>query len=589
MAPYPHTDVPLGRSNRLPYRPRPFLRPFEWVLAVLLFVSALTTGTALLYQANSATLVDIPRRGGVHVEGIIGSPRFINPLLAVSDADNDLTTLVYAGLLAPAPDGTLVPELAERYSISDDGRTYSFMLRENLTFHDGTALTTADVAFTIKLAQDALLKSPKFLNWDGVEVVVHNEREIDLILAEPYAPFIENTTLGVLPKHIWGELGPDEVPFSQFNSTPIGSGPYAIARVARDTGGIPVRYELTAFDRYVLGTPHVTTLAFNLYRNSTEVLNAFARGDVDGVHSVPNDMLEGLVNSPSKSSIIRAPHLRVFALFLNHNRQPLFLRNEVADALRATVPKRTIVSSVLGGYGTVLEGPIPPGLLGYRELPNDTAGPATTTEVLVNEARTRLEAGGWQRGDGGIYERTSDDKTTRLSLALTTANTPELVRASEIVAAAWRDLGAEVELKVFDPSDLTQSVIRPRRFDALLFGIVVGRELDLYAFWHSSQRNDPGLNIAQYADIDADSLLSRARAATSSEARMELHRQFDALLARSNSVIFLYSPDFTYLVRDTLHGVRFAHVTTPSDRFTDVHTWYKETDRVWPFIERLVR
>lgn len=578
------------QDTRQPYERRarrtPFFRPAEWVLATLLGLVALTMGTTLLYRANSATLVSIPKDGGVHVEGILGSPRFINPLLAVSDADNDLTTLVYAGLLTLAPDGSLVPELAESYTISDDGRTYHFVLKDDLTFQDGTPLTTADVAFTVERAKDVLLKSPKFLNWDGVDVVVHNEKEIDFVLPEPYAPFIENTTLGILPMHIWGQLATDEFPFSEFNNTAVGSGPYQIENVVRDAGGIPTRYELRSFDRYALGAPHLSKLVFNLYRNNEELIAAYDKGAVDAMHSIPHEQLENLAGA-NDTKLYRAPYLRVFALFLNHNRQPLFLRDEVATALAMAVPKQAIVSKVLGGYGTILNGPFPPGM-----LPADTDTPHENTvdgsESTLAEAQALLESAGWERGEDGVYVRTTEKETLRLALALVTANTPELVGATETVAESWRKLGVDVDLKVFDPSDLTQSVIRPRRYDALLFGIVVGREMDMYAFWHSSQRNDPGLNIAQYADIEADSLLTNARAATSSAERTELYARFDTLVRKAHTAVFLYSPDFLYVTRDAIQGIQFRNVTTPADRFAGVHEWYKDTDHVWPFIEDLL-
>ncbi|MCH7975051.1 MAG: ABC transporter substrate-binding protein, partial [Bacteroidetes bacterium] len=115
----------------------------------------------------------------------------------------DLTALVYSGLLKATPDGGLVPDLAKSYTISNDGLNYTFVLRDDITFHDGEPITIDDILFTIEKTQDPTLKSPKRANWDGVAVTKINGQKIQFILRQPYAPFLENTTLGILPRHLW--------------------------------------------------------------------------------------------------------------------------------------------------------------------------------------------------------------------------------------------------------------------------------------------------------------------------------------------------------------------------------------------------
>jgi len=166
---------------------------------LLLIVSSFT----LLWKVNETMLVKIPAKGGSFTEGVVGTPRFANPLFAVSDADRDVTTLVYSGLLRATEGGNLVPDLAKRFEISEDGLAYTFILKDDLVWHDGKPITADDIVFTVEKAQDPTLRSPKRASWDGVTVEKINDKEVRFTLLQPYTPFLENTTMGILPKHIW--------------------------------------------------------------------------------------------------------------------------------------------------------------------------------------------------------------------------------------------------------------------------------------------------------------------------------------------------------------------------------------------------
>lgn len=581
------------------------LGAFERFVVIALLTIIVVSGTSILYSKNREVFVEIPRPGGKHIEGIVGTPRFINPLLAISQADRDLTGLVYAGLMTRDKDGTLIPELAERYEISEDGTQYTFVLRENLTFHDETSLTADDVIFTVTQAANPSVRSTVFADWDGVQVEKIDERTIVFTLPEPYAPFIENTTIGILPAHIWSRLSAEEFAVSQFNITPVGSGPYKIGLndVLRDKSGIASGYRLTKFDAYALGTPYIHTLEFLLFSNTDDAITAYTSGKVHAISGIDPSQLDALLANPilPKTAIHRTPLLRVFGIFFNHNKQPVFLKDSVREALEIATPKRAVVGEVLRGYGTVLDAPLPSFITGVpsdeEDKKDDTSNTEEETEIeeedttpsmpinSIEHARMVLEEAGWQRGEDGIYALEEDDEVQRLSFSLSTASTPELAHATEKIVNSWREVGMEIELKTFEPTDLTQTVIRPRRFDALLFGMVLGHELDLYAFWHSSQRNDPGLNIAQYADIEADALLEKMRTETSYDVRKESYLAFSELLKKQHVAIFLYAPDFVYVINDSVHKVALHPSKEPSERFDTVHLWHVETDTVWPFMK----
>lgn len=542
-----------------------------------LFVALLASSAAFIVgRANASFLVDIPREGGSITEGIIGTPRFINPLLAASDADRDLSILVYSGLMRATPEGTLIPDLAERYTVSDDGLTYTFTLRDNLRFHDGSPVTAEDVVFTVALAHNPDVKSPRRANWEGVRVEALDNRTVRFTLGETYQPFLENTTLGILPKHIWEETTPDQLPFSTFNAEPIGSGPYQVAGFNRNTSGVPTRYDLTAWSGYALGKPYVTDISFRFYTNEDDLFDAFEKGDISQMSAItPNHALQLEADGYSVKTF---PLPRVFGVFFNHNQAPVFTNIEVRKALSVAAPRADIVRTVLLGYGVPATTPIPPGLLA-----SGTPGDTPSEEERIKEAQAILERNGWTFDEEArLYVQKTKNETTALQFTLATANTPDLKETAELLQDAWQKVGAQVDVEFFDTGSLNNDIIRPREYQALLFGQIIGRDLDPFPFWHSSQRNDPGLNIALYTNITTDEILENIRVTFARERLAELYEAFISEIAGDAPAVFVYTPDFIYAVDPNLKGLLLGTVTTPSERFIDIHRWYFHTDSVWP-------
>jgi peptide/nickel transport system substrate-binding protein len=535
------------------------------------------SAVGLLYILNSNLVVATPARGGSLTEGVIGSPRFINPILAVSDSDHDLTALVYSGLLHATPSGDYVPDLAQSYTVSPDGKTYTFVIRPDATFQDGSLVTADDVAFTVQKIQDQALKSPLLANWQGVTVQVLDSHTVAFVLRSAYAPFIENLTLGIVPKALWQGVSDDEFPFSELNTSPVGSGPYKVSSIARTASGIPSSYSLTAFNNYALGEPYLTNLTLQFYQSEAALETALKNGDVDSASGISPANLSTLgVN------VITAPLNRVFGVFFNQNQSTVLRLPEVRAALNNSVDRQDLVNQVLGGYGVPLNGPVPPSLL--QSAPSLATNMSSSS--LAQAAQQSLLNAGWKMGSDGVLIKTTGTgksaTTVRLQFSLATANVPELRAAAEYLKEQWAAVGAQVDVQVYDQGDLSQNVIRPRKYDALLFGEVVGRELDLFAFWDSSQRNDPGLNIAQYANSSVDKALESLRTTTDPTTRQTLLNSFSAQIAKDNPAVFLYAPDFVYSIPNDIAGVDLGFVETPSDRFLSVAQWHVQTDYVWP-------
>jgi len=557
-------------------------------------IAALISALVMAKMVNDYFSIEVPAHGGTLNEGIVGLPRTINPILAITDADRDISALVYSGL-AKYVDGKLVTDLAQTYKISEDGYTYSFTLKPKLRFHDGTALTTEDIAFTIQKIQDPALKSPRRADWADVVVKVISPTEIEFTLKQPYSPFLSNTTIGIIPKHIWGSVSDDQFIFSQYNMEPIGSGPYEYDSVSRNSGGIPTTYTLSASSGYYGRKPYISTIIFNFFEDEATALIALDQGVIDSLSAIsPYAAAKLAADSAQPYTIVSSPLPRVFGIFFNQNESTVLADKIVRQALDMSIDRTDLIDRVLSGYGVPITGAVPSiEVKKHSTAPVASSTPlslSTTTDTIRPEIRAAaqlLEKNGWKKNTDGIYTK-KPAKTAAITLAfdIYTADSVDLKKAAEIVRDTWNELGAQVTVKVYETTDLYQNVIRTRKYDALLFGEAIGKDRDMYAFWHSSQRNAPGLNIAMYTNSKADKLLEEIRASNDEAIRANKYRAFDELIRADIPALFLYMPEFIYAIPRTLHDVDLNSTTIPSDRWNGIREWYLETEHVWNIFNR---
>ncbi len=553
---------------------RPFVRlhgyvrslpPGDRFIASVLALLVLVASVLALFSLVRSQLVEVPAHGGVLTEGILGSPRFVNPLLALSDADRDVTALTFAGLMGIGKDGALVPVLASGYTVSDDGLVYTFTLRDTAKFSDGTSVTAEDVAFTVQKAQDPALKSPEYSNWVSIRAEVIDARTVQFTLPKPYAPFLAETTLGVLPSRLWRNVPNDQFPFSPLMQRPVGAGPFKVVKVVTDSKGAVSEYDLSAHKGFALGRPYLNEIRVRFFQTTTLLQGAYRSGRIDSAYGI---------DAPGA---LRAPYSRVFGIFFNKKEEPAFARLEVRKALSIAINRDHIVQNLLGGYATALIGPVSSG--------NGVVPPTLPpVETRTEDAKALLTSGGWKYDEESAVWRNEKEKLSLAAITIRTSNVPELKLVAEAVQSDWQALGVPTQLELYEPGDLTKDVIRPRAYAALLFGMVVGREQDLYAFWDSKEQANPGLNIASYANSSVDILLERARSTSDQAKSIGYLQSASDKIASDYPAAFTHAPDFLYAVPKTLYGVMLPQIAAPADRFATVATWYKERAYVWPFL-----
>lgn len=517
-----------------------------------------------LYALEQSLLVEVPAYGGTLVEGVVGSPRFLNPLLAISDVDRDLSALTHAGLMGLSGAGELVPVLAEGYVSSADGKTFTFTLRNNATFSDGTPVTADDVVFTVQKAQNSALKSPRYADWSGVGAVAVDQRTVRFTLNRPYAPFLGLTTLGILPSRLWKDVSDEEFPFSTLQTIPVGAGPFKVADISRGASGLIESISLVGNSRYALGRPYLDGIRFNFYSRTADLASALRSGTIESAYDV------------GTKGALTAPYARVFGVFWNSSEKRVYARAEVRKALSLALDRQSIVDTVLGGYATAIAGPVPPGG-SIRQVPVPQFENPTAAAAEV------LGAAGWTYDGSARVWKNAAAKQTLDGITLRTSNVPELKSVASAVKADWERLGIPVNIELYELGDLSQNVIRPRKYEALLYGMVIGHDQDIYAFWSSRERNDPGLNIALYANKSVDILLENVRSSADQKTRVAALQKIEDIVAADYPAAFIYAPSFTYEVPDDLRGVELSQIIIPADRFATVASWYKVVDAVWPF------
>lgn len=554
----------------------------EKTIFAILIIIALTTSMLMAIRVSEMFMVDVPAKGGSINEGLIGLPHMINPVLAITDSDRDISSIVYSGLMKYQNE-EIVPDIAEKYSVTDDGLKYNFKIRPNIYFHDGSLLTTEDIAYTIQQIQNPMLKSPKRADWNNVTINVISPNEIQFVLKQPYAPFITNTTVGILPKHIWSNLSDDQFIFSDYNIEPIGSGPYEFKSIKKDSGGIPTSMSFSSSDKYYGKKPYINNINFSFYPDEEKAVEAIKSGYISSLSSISPYQAKTLKDS--RYNIETTPLPRIFGVFFNQNNNPVLANKEVRQALDLLVDRKEIIDQGLNGYGVAITGPLP--LSNIKQI-------EPIPRKNIELAKSLLEKNGWViNPDTKTYEKKNSKNVLQvLSFDLATADATDLKKTAQILKDSWAQIGAKVDIKIFDSSELYQNIIRPRKYDALLFGQQIGKDKDLYSYWHSSQRNTPGLNVALYTNSKADDLLEEIRT-NGEENSLNKYNQLEKIIKNDLPAIFLYSPQFIYLlpkeikIENQEHNlIKINNITNPSDRFNSINDWYIKSEKVWKILKK---
>ena len=494
--------------------------------------------TALALENNT---IEIASRGGSLREGLIGQPVFINPIIPLTDADREISRIVFSGL----------KDLSESIKVSDSGRIWTVRLKENILWNDNEPLTSDDVIFTLETILNKDAHSPLYQSFQGVTAERISQLEIKFTLQSPYAFFEEEhlKKLSIIPKHIFGDLPVQNFRLSIYGLKPIGTGPYEVVSFSKDDKGIINSLYLKANENYWKGAPNISELYFRFYKDEKELINAYNSGEIN---SFLLSSAEALNSSGGIDNAIKVKHelyplnsSRYYAVFINQALSDKALKNiNVRAALSEAIDREALVNTVFGSYVKLVYGPT---LL--------TTQPADKANLSVLKD---------------------------LNLTITLPEEDFLVKTGDILKTQWEAAGAIVNIVPLSLKNLQEKILKNTDYSMILFGNTSGESNDLFSFWHSSQRFYPDQNLALYQNKKVDSLLESYRKNLDPETRQAALKKISDAIAADIPAIFLYSPDYLYIATPRLHGFdNTKTIGTAADRFDGIEKWYTQTRRVW--------
>ena len=535
-----------------------------------------------------AVAVDRPYR-----EGVLGHPESISPLTARSQADRDLVALLFAGLVRNGPNGSLVPDLASRWSTSDDGRTWTFELRDDAFWHDGQPVTAADVSFTIHTLQDPDYAGPRSTSWSGVTVQAVGERTVRFRLDTPIGGFLQAATQPIAPAHLLADVPVTSLSDNSFGERPVGSGPFTLVTRERDlvvlrpaeapSGGTPMvapsadptdsLATLAPTFRPDVPRPYLDGIEFHYYDDGDELAADYAAGRLDAVSGV-DPAVAADIAEPSDSRLLRYPGSTLTAVLFNlRPGHPAFASSAARIGLLRAIDREALIDEAFGGSGIRADSLVPTS----SPLFSGTASPAVPYDL--DAAGKALREAGWKSVDGKWRLRGEKEPLTLELLSPDQASNPAAYAAAAAVARDWNAFGISTKHTALPPAEFVGQRLMPGAYDVAVGDIAVGLDPHLYPMIASTQTVSGGSNVVGLQDPTLDSLLASARAPGTEAERKAAFTKLQEHLAANIYVLPLAFADETTVVHDVVAGPVVRQVSDPSDRFWDVLTWRLADDR----------
>lgn len=523
---------------------------------------------AALAMGACQPIATVPKaaRGGTAVEALVGSPGALNPLFEQDDTTRDVDSVIYQGLTTVDANQRVVGLLASDWSISPDHLTYTFTMRTNIKWADGQSFTADDVLFTFHVLQDLEYQQPGADFWRQVGVAAGGSNQVEFTLRSPSASFPLALRIGIIAKHLFDGLSPDQIEGSPYSGIrAIGTGPFQVAAI--DSRAITLDRNPNAAPQ-----PYLDHLIMRTYpaNNPQAAILAVQSGAADLVGGIDPKELTTLQNTANVSILDAKTYTNAFiTMNAEGDGRTFFSDVNVRQALVQGVDRQAVISDVLGGHGEVDPTPIPAGDWAFTE----SAAKKYPYDQLA--AAKALDAAGWILPPGAPVRTNKDGVAFRVGLAVT--DTYPNHEIADAVAHQLGQLGISVTVKAVSPSDLVNNYLLDRQYQMALVVIDVGPDPDLFSLWHSGA--DTGsLNFAYsrgWGLIDKD--LEDGRASVDQPARLAAYADFQALIADRAPAIFLYSADYDYAVSQRVRGVHMDRVIEPGDRFQYVTEWYVNT------------
>jgi peptide/nickel transport system substrate-binding protein len=551
------------------------LRRFDRLVSVRRFVILWVGLFILLFFATFAQFRDLSRQyqslqpvpGGLYSEGLVGSFTNANPLYASGAADVAVSRLVFSGLFKYNTQNQLTGDLAKSYKLDDTQRRYTVQLREKVMWHDGQPFTADDVVFTYQTIQNLAAQSALYSSWLDIKVSKQDPYTVNFDLPNALSAFPHAMTNGIIPKHLLKDLPPEQLRSAQFNARPVGTGPF-VWRFVEVSGSVSSavtdrqqRITLAAFSDYWQGRPKLDGFNLLTFSDETRLIEAFKQKKINAIsslESVPDD----LEADGSVQTYVTPLTSAVMAFF--NNSRPILNSVNIRQALVSGVDTSKLTNLTTYPVKKVNQ-PFLQGQVGYNpNLAQLPYNPESANKLLDSE--------GWLRGAAGQRSKGGQP----LSFSLSSQDTEDYSATAKFLQEEWAKIGVKVTVNYYDSDELQGSIIGNHDYDILLYGISLGVDPDMFAYWDSSQASITSqghLNLSEYKNSTADQALQAGRTRADPQIRVTKYDEFLKVWRTDAPALGLYQPNVLYISRGPVFGYERKALNSVADRFYNVDNW----------------
>lgn len=472
--------------------------------------------------------------------GTLEQPRYLTPVYASQDTEKIISGLLYSGLYKKTPTGEYVYDLASDIKKNDTGTEIDVTLRDDISFANGDQITADDVIFTYKLLSDPQVRSVEKVRYEGLEFEKISDTNFIIKLKKTF-PYVEEIlTAGILSSKEYSNQSLENFVLSELNQNSTPSGIYEVKNKSLDANNKIQELNLVSNSNYKGKRPYIKYINVYYYPNKESLAKAFNSKTIDVVFDADTDLKNAITKKDYKESVYTLP--RIVAIFLNSNKKDSFAKKYNREEIYEAIDRNAFT---------------------------DAGNP--TFDMLPNS------------------ERLASSSITEFSTSTWTLTLPDLERRIA-VATQVKDMlaskGIVIDLDIKDQTDLNQNTIRNRDYEAILSTIEIQNFSDLYAFWHSSQRNAPGLNISSYTSKTFDSNLETIKTATDNTV-------IDSSIASIRNEFYdeypyipLYTPTREVIYRSNLNAIFPKHTIGSKDLVSNIENWYNDTEQVWSIFNK---
>ena len=581
-------------------------RTDTFVVGTLVLLLALVAGLIGVpaLQLSSSASTSSPQPGPSasppdarpYVEGALGAPASVTPLTARTQVDRDLVALLFSGLVRNGPGGTLVPDLAERWSVDASGKTWTVDLRDDVHWHDGQPVTSEDVVFTIHALQDPAYAGPSSTSWNEVTVAANGPQRVVFTLRTPLGGFPQALTQPLAPAHLLADIPIDALADDPFGRQPIGSGPFSLVELTDESASLVPAIDLRAGGEDPSGEPstpvgtdslataaptvrpsrpmpYLAGIDFRFYSDPAKLATDFRSGALDAVSGMSRQLAAELGAGPG-TRLLRYPGATLTTVLLNlRPSHPEFALPAVRTALLQAIDRGRLIDEAYAMSAATATGLIPPS----SPMFDPAADPVVKFDRKA--ASAALKKVGWTNNERGWYLPKATKSQALEVLSPTQATNPGLFAAAEAVVRDWKALGFTVTHTPLPAGEFVTDRLATGRFQVAVVDVTVGLDPDLYPLLASSQTLTGGSNVMGVQDTALDALLVKARAPGTDAARAAAYSALQKQLAAGRYLLPLAFADEVVVAHDTLEGPVTRQASDPSDRFWDVLTWRLAVDR----------